>query len=79
MRRPNPHEELAVKTVMLSEDTAAKREAICWARERVAIVGAGVWKWWMDRSRSDDGRVRVAAVCKHGDRWKAFRSHLGIG
>ena len=32
---------------------------------------------WTDGARSDDGRVGAAAVCKHGDRWKAFRSHLG--
>jgi hypothetical protein len=29
-----------------------------------------------DGSRSDDGSVGVA---KHGDGWKAFRSHLGTG
>jgi ribonuclease HI len=37
------------------------------------------WMWWTDGSRSDDGRVGAAAVCKHGDGWKAFRSHLGTG
>jgi len=50
MRWPNPDEELAVKTVILSEDTAAKKEAIRWAREREAKVGAGVWMWWTDGS-----------------------------
>jgi hypothetical protein len=55
------------------------REAIRWAREREAKVAAGVRMWWMDGSRSDDGRVEAAAVCKDGDRWKAFRSHLGTG
>jgi ribonuclease HI len=35
--------------------------------------------WWTDGSRSDDGRVGAAAVCKHGDGWKAFGSHLGTG
>jgi hypothetical protein len=34
MRWPNPDEEPAVKTVILSDDTAAKREARHWARER---------------------------------------------
>jgi hypothetical protein len=43
MRWPNPDEEPAVKMVILSEDTAAKKEAICWARARKAKVGAGVW------------------------------------
>jgi hypothetical protein len=79
MRWPRPDEEQAVKTVILSDDTAAKREAQCWAREREAKVGAGVWMWWTDGSRSDDGRVVAAAVCKHRDGWRAFRRHLGTG
>jgi ribonuclease HI len=79
MRWPNTDEEPAVKTVILSEDKAAKREAIRWAREKEAKLGAGVWMWWTDGSRSNDGRVGDAAVCKHGDRCKAFRNHLGTG
>jgi hypothetical protein len=35
--------------------------------------------WWTDGSRTDDGRVGAAAVCKHGDGWRSFRSHLGTG
>jgi len=35
--------------------------------------------WWMDRSQSLDGRVGAAALCKHGDRWKAICSHLRTG
>ena len=65
MRWPNPDAELALKTVILSEDTAAKKEAICWARDREAKVGAGIWMWWTDGSRSDNSRVGAAAVCKH--------------
>jgi hypothetical protein len=42
MRWPNPDEEPAVKTVILCEGTVAKKEAIRWAREREAKVGAGV-------------------------------------
>ena len=42
---PNLDEEPAIKTVVLSDDTAAKREAVRWAREREAKVGAGVWMW----------------------------------
>jgi len=79
MHWPNPDEELGVQTVTLTEYTAAKREAIHWAREREAKVGAGVWMRWTDGSQSDDGRVGAAAVCKHKDRWEAFRSHLGTG
>jgi hypothetical protein len=77
MRSPNPDEEADVKMVIVSEDTAAKREAIHWARETEGKVGAGVWMWWMDRSRSDDGRVGDSAGCKHGHRWIAFRSDVG--
>ena len=79
MRWPNPDKEPHVKMVILSEDMAPKREVIRWARPREAKVGAGVWMCWRDGSRSDDGSVGAAAVCKHGDRWKAIRSHLGIG
>jgi len=67
-RWANLDEEPAVKMVILSEDMVAKREAIHWAREREAKVGAGVWMWWTDGSQSDDGRVGAAAVCTHGDR-----------
>jgi hypothetical protein len=47
---PNPDEEPAVMTVILSKDTAPKREAIRWVGERDAKVGAGVWMWWTDGS-----------------------------
>ena len=30
-------------------------------------------------SRSDDGPVGAAAVCKHGDEWRTRRSYLGTG
>jgi len=79
MRWPCPDEAPAVKMVIQSDDTAAKREVKCWAREKEVKVGAGVWMWWKDGSQSDDGRVGVAAVCKHSDGWKASRSHLGTG
>ena len=77
IRCPNPAEEPAVKTVILSKDTAANKEVIRWARECEAKEAAGVWMKWTDGSRSDDSRVRAAAVCTHGDGWKAFSSHLG--
>jgi hypothetical protein len=32
--------------------------------------------WWTDGSRSDDGSVGAAAVCKHRDRGRAFRGNL---
>jgi hypothetical protein len=38
MHRSNPDEEPAVKTVILSDDTAAKREVIHWARERSSAI-----------------------------------------
>jgi ribonuclease HI len=34
--------------------------------------------WWTDGSRSDDGRVGTAAVCKHRDKWRSRRCYLGI-
>jgi hypothetical protein len=77
MRWPNPDEEPAVKKVILSEDTAARNEVIRYEREREAKVGAGGRVWWTDSSKSDDGRVGAAAMCKHGDHWITFHSHLG--
>jgi len=35
--------------------------------------------WWTDGSRSDDGRVGAAAVCKHRDKWRSRHSYLGTG
>jgi len=35
-------EESVVRTIILDDDTAAKRAAQCWAREKEAKVGAGV-------------------------------------
>jgi hypothetical protein len=42
VRWPNLDKEPAIKTVIMSDGTAAKTEAIRWAREREAKVGAGV-------------------------------------
>jgi len=64
---PDPEEEPAVKTILLGDDIAAKTEATRWAREKEAKVGRGGWMWWTDGSRTDDGRVGAAAVCKHRD------------
>ena len=41
---------------VMSEVTAAKREAIRSATEIKSQVGAGVWMWCTDRSRSNDAR-----------------------
>jgi len=35
--------------------------------------------WWTDGSRSDDGRVGAAAVCKHGNQCRSCHSFLGTG
>jgi len=35
--------------------------------------------WWTDGSRSDNGRVGAAAVCKHRTEWRHRRSFLGTG
>jgi len=79
MRWPRPDEEPAVRTIILSDDTAAKREVKPWAREREAKVGAGVCMWWTDGSRSDDGRVGAAAVCKRRDGCRSFCRHHATG
>jgi len=76
---PAPGKEPAVKTIILDDDGAAKIAAQRWAREKEAKVGAGVWMWWTDGSRSDDGRVGAAAVCQHGSEWRTRRSYLGTG
>jgi hypothetical protein len=55
MNWPAPGEESVVRTIILDDDTAAKRAAQPWAREKEAKVGAGVWMWWTDGSRADDG------------------------
>jgi len=51
MNWPAPGEEPVVRTIILDDDTAAKRAAQRWAREKEAKVGAGVWMWWTDGSR----------------------------
>jgi hypothetical protein len=57
MSWPAPGEEPVVKTIILDDKSTAKKAAQRWAREKEAKVGAGVWMWWTDGSRSDDGRV----------------------
>jgi len=72
-----PGEESVVRTVILDDTTAAKRTAQGWAREKECKIGAGVWMWWTDGSRSDDGLVGAAAVCMHGNQWGSRCSFLG--
>ena len=79
MNWPAPGEEPAVRTTILDDTAAAKSAVQRWAREKEAKIGAGVWMWWTDGSRSDDGRVGAAAVCKHGNEWRCRRSFLGTG
>ena len=79
MNWPAPGEESVVRTIILDDATSAKRAAQRWAREKEAKVGAGVWMWWTDGSRSDDDRVGAAAVCKHRGEWRSRRSYLGPG
>jgi len=55
MSWPALGEELAVRTTILDDTAAAKSAAQGWAREKEAKIGAGVWMWWTDGSRSDDG------------------------
>jgi hypothetical protein len=62
---PAPGEESVIRTIILDDDTAAKRAAQRWASEKEGKIGAGVSMSWTDVLRSDDGRVAAAAVCKH--------------
>jgi hypothetical protein len=59
--------EPAVRTTILDDTAAAKRAAQCWAREKEAKIRAAVWRWGTDGSRSEDGRVVAAALCKQGN------------
>jgi len=77
MSWPAPGEEPVFKTIKLDDDVTANRAAQLWIREKEAKVRVGVWIWWTDRSRSDDGRVGAAAVCKHGNELRTHRSYPG--
>jgi len=74
-----PGEKSVVRTTILDYTTADRSAAQHLAREKEAKVGAAVWMWWTDGSRSEDGRVEATAVCKHGNRWRSRRSFLGTG
>jgi len=50
MNRLATGEESGVRTIILDDNTAAKRAAQRWAREKEAKVGAGVCVWWTDGS-----------------------------
>jgi len=76
---PAPGEESVVRTIILDDTTAAKRTAQRWAREKEVKIGAGVWMWWTEGSRSDDGRVGAEALFKDGNKWRSCRSFLGTG
>jgi len=72
----SPGEGLVVRTITL-DNAVAKWAAQCWAREKVAKIGAGVWMWSSDGSRSENGPVEATAVCKHGNQWISSLSDLG--
>jgi hypothetical protein len=79
MKWPPPGKVTVVRTTILDDTTAANGAAQRWAREKEANVGAGVWKLWTDGSRSDDGQVGAAAVCKHENECMSRHSILGNG
>jgi len=68
-----------VRPTILDDTTAAKSAAQYWARGKEAKIGAGVWMWWTDGSRSDDGQVGATAVCTHGNEWRSPHSFPGTG
>jgi hypothetical protein len=74
-----PWKEAAVKTKILDDKVAAKRAAKQWAREKEGKAGSGVWMWWKDGSRTDDGRVGAMALYTNGDGWTVYHSYLGKG
>jgi hypothetical protein len=75
-----PHgEESVVRTIILDNTNTAKSTAQCRARGKEAKLGAGVWMWWTDGSRSDDGRVGAAVVLKDRNQWRSRCSFLGTG
>jgi len=71
---PAPGEEPVVKTIILDDKSTAMSAPQPLAREKEANIEAGVWMWWTDGSRGDDGRVGAAAVCKHDNEWRSRRS-----
>jgi len=79
MNWPAPSEESVIRTIILDDDTAAKRPEQPWAIEAEGKVRVGVWMWWTYGSRSDDVRVGAAVVCKHGNEWRSRRSFRGTG
>ena len=48
MNWPAPGEEPSVRTTILDDTAAAKRDEQCWARENQIKIGSGVWMWWTD-------------------------------
>jgi len=79
MSWPPPVEEPVVKTILLDDKGTAKRAVQCWATEKEVTVGAAVWMWWTDASRSGNGRVGAAALYIHDNEWRTHRSRLGAG
>ena len=73
---PPPGEESVVRTMILDNSTAAQSATQSCAREKQDKVGAVVWMWWRDASRSDDGRMGPAAVCNHINEGRSCRGFL---
>ena len=73
---PPPADESVVRTITMEHTSKARNAAKCWAPGKDSNIGAGVWIWWTDGLRSDNGPVGAAAVCKHGNHWRSRRSFL---
>jgi len=79
MSRPSPGEQPVVETEILDDKCTARSAVHPWAGEKKAKLGVEVWMCWADGSRSDDGGVGPAAVCKDGNEWRNHHRHLSTG
>jgi hypothetical protein len=79
MNWPALDDDTAVRLTILDDTTAAQTARQRWGRDNESKIGARVWMWLTDGSRSDDGRLGAVAVCKHGNEWRSRRSFGGTG
>ena len=79
MSCPALSQEHMVNTVIMDIKRTAKSAAQCRSREKVEKVGAVVWIWWPDWSRSDEGQVGAAVECNHSNEWRTRCGYVCSG